>query len=325
MTEGRLTPLNRRATLTYLIIALGFTWVCWLPALLWSGQHDLPLPTFTTLWTQEPFSFASSQHRWYSLLFTVAVYGPLLGGLVATYMSAGKAGLQGLLRRMFRWRIAGKWYVIILALALVIALVPFLVGFLIGAASFRDEPGAVTAMTVLLLLLFTTLTSGLGEEPGWRGYLLPSLQASFPQPKAIVILGVIWAVWHYPFTIYATLNGLEPGLGAAAAAVVIPALIGQTAALVGIVYIYVWLLNRTGSVFLLIIFHALTNVVPELFARLATLDPALQLLGAVMPWLIVLALERAMGKERFPGQANLADRGHETFTTGQTSLTELDA
>jgi membrane protease YdiL (CAAX protease family) len=324
MTDERLPPLNRRATTTYLVIALGFTWACWIPALLWAGQRDLPLPTFTTLWTEEPFSFASSQHRWYSLLFTVAVYGPLLGGLVATYMSAGRAGLQRLLRRVFRWRIGVKWYGIILALALAIALVPFLVGLLVGAADFRDEPGTVTVTTALLLLLFTTLTSGLGEEPGWRGYLLPSLQASFPQRKAIGILGVIWAVWHYPFTIYATLGGLEPGVGAAAAAVVLPALIGQTAALVGIVYIYAWLLNRTGSVFLLIVFHALTNVVPELFARLATLDPALQLLGAVMPWLIVLVLERVMGKDSFPGPADLEDRGGEAFASGQTSLTAID-
>jgi membrane protease YdiL (CAAX protease family) len=37
----------------------------------------------------------------------------------------------------------------------------------------------------------------LGEELGWRGFLLPTLEP-LGQKKAIVITSIIWALWHTP-------------------------------------------------------------------------------------------------------------------------------
>lgn len=148
------------------------------------------------------------------------------------------------------------------------------------------------------------LTSGLGEEPGWRGYLLPALQASYPQGKAIWIMGLIWALWHYPFTIYVTMASLDPALEAPVVAVIVPALIGQTMSLIGMAYLYTWMFNHTRSLFLLMFFHALSNVVPEMALRTILPNPLTPLLTAVMPWVIVFVLEKQLGKERFPGPAN---------------------
>jgi len=49
-------------------------------------------------------------------------------------------------------------------------------------------------------------------------YVLPTLQANYSQRKAIWIMGLIWAVWHYPFTIYVTLASFDPASGIPAAA-----------------------------------------------------------------------------------------------------------
>lgn len=38
----------------------------------------------------------------------------------------------------------------------------------------------------------------LGEELGWRGYLLPQLDKAFGQKRAILYSGIIWGVWHAP-------------------------------------------------------------------------------------------------------------------------------
>lgn len=38
----------------------------------------------------------------------------------------------------------------------------------------------------------------LGEELGWRGYLLPHLTEKFSPRTSIIISGVIWGVWHAP-------------------------------------------------------------------------------------------------------------------------------
>ena len=39
---------------------------------------------------------------------------------------------------------------------------------------------------------------GLGEEIGWRAYLYPKLEEVMGEGKALLVGGVIWAVWHFP-------------------------------------------------------------------------------------------------------------------------------
>lgn len=35
-----------------------------------------------------------------------------------------------------------------------------------------------------------------GEEFGWRAYLTPKLESLFPEPAALIVSGIIWAMWH---------------------------------------------------------------------------------------------------------------------------------
>ena len=39
-------------------------------------------------------------------------------------------------------------------------------------------------------LAFLTLDAGLGEEPGWRGFALPGLEAAYTPIAATAVLGV---------------------------------------------------------------------------------------------------------------------------------------
>ncbi|MCX5752371.1 MAG: CPBP family intramembrane metalloprotease [Candidatus Krumholzibacteria bacterium] len=41
---------------------------------------------------------------------------------------------------------------------------------------------------------------GLGEELGWRGYLLPKLMP-LGKPRAYALLGLIWGLWHLPLVL----------------------------------------------------------------------------------------------------------------------------
>ncbi|MGO0060618.1 CPBP family glutamic-type intramembrane protease [Brevibacillus fluminis] len=51
-------------------------------------------------------------------------------------------------------------------------------------------------LKLLFLVIYYTITSSLGEEIGWRGYLLPKL-AELGWNKAFILSGVIHALFHF--------------------------------------------------------------------------------------------------------------------------------
>jgi membrane protease YdiL (CAAX protease family) len=56
---------------------------------------------------------------------------------------------------------------------------------------------SIQVLLALTLAPFINVLFALGEELGWRGFLLPHLMP-LGQWKAILISGVIWGVWHAP-------------------------------------------------------------------------------------------------------------------------------
>lgn len=42
----------------------------------------------------------------------------------------------------------------------------------------------------------------LGEEIGWRGYLVAKLVTVTSEKKTALICGIIHAIWHYPFILF---------------------------------------------------------------------------------------------------------------------------
>lgn len=48
---------------------------------------------------------------------------------------------------------------------------------------------------------FANIINCLGEEWGWRGYLLPKLLKQFKVVPAVLIDGVVWGIWHAPLVV----------------------------------------------------------------------------------------------------------------------------
>src|SRR5215212_3894409 len=58
------------------------------------------------------------------------------------------------------------------------------------------DPGRLVNFLPSAIIL--ALIAGLGEEPGWRGFALPRLEARHAPVLATALLGFVWAMWHLP-------------------------------------------------------------------------------------------------------------------------------
>jgi uncharacterized protein len=104
-------------------------------------------------------------------------------------------------------------------------------------------------------LAFLTLDAGLGEEPGWRGFALPGLEAAYTPIAATAVLGVLWAFWHFPLVF---IDHRFPHGFTSLAPLVLLALL----TLVGIAlmaFFYTWVYNATQSVLLCMLLHGSFN------------------------------------------------------------------
>jgi uncharacterized protein len=118
---------------------------------------------------------------------------------------------------------------------------------------------------IITLIVIMTVTLSLGEEIGWRGYLLPHL-ATLGRGKALLLSGFLHAVWHFPL-IYLTSVYLTDG----SKWITIP-LFTVTLMAAGVLYGYVRF--TTGSVWPAAIGHSVHNAVAAVLAGITISSPA---------------------------------------------------
>ena len=78
-----------------------------------------------------------------------------------------------------------------------------------------NESNTFIIAVVMIILLATVgvvknIGSALGEEIGWRGFLIFELKKIFSFKGVSIVSGLIWAIWHWPiiFLIYGGTNQL---------------------------------------------------------------------------------------------------------------------
>lgn len=110
-------------------------------------------------------------------------------------------------------------------------------------------------------VLFSCI-SALGEEIGWRGFLVPHLAKVTSFTKTAFISGAIWSVYHYPVLLFADYNSGGP---------VWYSLICFTLSVFSASFAFAWLRLRSGSLWTGVILHASHNLfIQAVFDRITS-------------------------------------------------------
>lgn len=64
------------------------------------------------------------------------------------------------------------------------------------------NPMTYLMMINLVFSFFLAFTAFFGEEYGWRYFFQPLLQKRFGLKRGVLILGVLWGLWHLPINIF---------------------------------------------------------------------------------------------------------------------------
>jgi hypothetical protein len=141
-------------------------------------------------------------------------------------------------------------------------------------------PGTTTWLisfkNFLLNTVYLTLLTGLGEEIGWRGFLLPRLQLRFPVIIGSIVLALINSFWHLRTADLAMLlSGDLPGFWIS----FLPDMGLRILISVPVIFIIVYLFNKTkGSLVIMILYHGASNASYEWIKEITGVgDPSLVL------------------------------------------------
>jgi uncharacterized protein len=158
---------------------------------------------------------------------------------------------------------ATRWQAVSYLLPPAVGLTVYGLVWLTGIGSFW--PGGlslgknVAARVPLPALIVVLATAGvlqgviftLGEEIGWRGFLVPELAGFSSFTQTALISGAVWSVYHYPVILFADYNSRAPKWFA---------LLAFTWMIMAASFVFAWLRLKSGSVWTAVILHASHNL-----------------------------------------------------------------
>lgn len=223
--------MRKSPLLAYIALAYAWTWVTVLPLLLQKrGLVDLGLPD-----------------AWEA----VGAFGPFIAAWVVIRRTEGPAGLAAFWRGLGQWRLgAGAWALTLLSPVAFLALAAVLVTLQAGTPPSLDAlaTGRLgTLHAVVDLVLVGAILQALGEEPGWRGYLLPNMLGRLQRLPATLLLFPVWWLWHLPFFLGRPEFGVPQFLGFG---------LGILSASIWLTFIW----ERTRSILVAVVWHAVLNI-----------------------------------------------------------------
>jgi membrane protease YdiL (CAAX protease family) len=216
-----------------------------------------------------------------SLMGVTRGYGPTVAALVAAWAFYGQSGLARIWSRVIRWRFRPHLLALAVLGPLAVSAVVFTAVRLAGV-DLQLDSGQIQPKLLLIFFVFAVVDGPVGEEIGWRGFLLPELLRRTGPIRASLAVGLVWYLWHLP--LYAATGQFE---------LTTAFLAGYVINVLSLSLIHTWFFLRSGgSALLAVLFHTATNY--SIFL-LATLFPAVRSIPSARAWHLVCLAILALG------------------------------
>ena len=240
MTKNQ-NQFSSQKIITFLLLTFGITALFDIPAVLLkvSGDADLIFitasmwsPSIAVLLTKWIYkeSIRDLNWKWPTTKYILIPFViPILYGLVA-YLIIWTAGWGSFYNTEFVKEVASSY----------------------GISSL--SPGLIIFIFVVMkgiFGMFRSCSNALGEEIGWRGFLVPELFKKYNYVQTSLITGAIWAVWHYTSLIFGNYNNDTPAWYG---------LICFTVMIIAFSFILTWFTIKSESLFPAMILHAAHNL-----------------------------------------------------------------
>jgi uncharacterized protein len=196
---------------------------------------------------------------WAIGLFIAGGFVPSLLAIFLTWSKEGLTGLRALGWRIIQFKLGWHWYLFTFLIVIAGTAGQLAINKLLGNTFNRAQFLAQLGSFLPLLIL-----GPLSEEIGWRGYALGRLQTRWNSLTSSLIIGLVWALWHFPLFMMVGTSQYE---------LRIP-FIGFMAGIISSSILYTWLYNNTHqSLWSAILLHWLFTCASQVLASGVTRSP----------------------------------------------------
>ncbi len=200
-------------------------------------------------------------------VWTLIVQYVMILGSVVCWILYGVAGRQKRKAYGLSWN-KGKASWLMIGLFILLYMLRTVVSCLMSGAGALAEFGeTMLSMTTLISVVslpvnfFLVFVAFFGEEYGWRYYLQPLLQKKFGLRGGVLVLGVVWGLWHLPIDFF-YYTSVEMGLIAAVSQQI-------TCITLGIFFAYTYM--KTNNIWVPVVLHFLNNnLIPVIVGNYST-------------------------------------------------------
>lgn len=147
-------------------------------------------------------------------------------------------------------------------LPLVYLLVPYIIFWIVYPGSLDLRGTSILSIIITLVIgIFISLLSAIGEEIGWRGFMVPTLYRRLGLNKTLLISSLFWCCWHLPLLIFGDYMSGTPLWYQIPAFILCIFPVGVMAGILSI---------RTGSVWPAAFLHAAHNAYDQMVLSMIT-------------------------------------------------------